>query len=129
MGRLQKSIVDKIVKLRKEGYTQSETAEKVGVHLKSVQKYDPLRRSASGGTIGSLKTRSTGDLVAILKTQGDLIDALLTTLRFEVEVKRILCPSCMEGGIVEENGVYICSRCGYAMKMFANVWDPDHKHG
>jgi len=43
MGRLRKDIVDKIIKLRKQGYTQAETAEKAGVNLKTVRKYDPLR--------------------------------------------------------------------------------------
>jgi hypothetical protein len=83
VGRLQKSVVDKIAKLRKEGYTQAETAKKVGVHLKSVQKYDPLRQSVGRGISGSPKTRTTGDLVSILKTQGDFIDAILMTLRSE----------------------------------------------
>ncbi len=123
MGRLQKSVVDKIAKLRREGYTQAETAERVGVHLKSVQKYDPLRQSASGATAGSSKAMSAGDLVAIVKTQGDFIEALLTTLRLEINVKRIRCPSCMEGGIEEENGLYTCQKCGYAIEMFAHVWD------
>ena len=43
MGRLGKAKVDEIGKLREEGYTQKETAEKVGVHLITVRKYDPLR--------------------------------------------------------------------------------------
>jgi len=43
MGRLTKTKVDEIEKLRREGYTQKETAEKVKVHLRTVRKYDPLR--------------------------------------------------------------------------------------
>lgn len=43
MGRLTKAKADEIEKLRKEGYTQKEVAEKVGVHLRTVRKYDPLR--------------------------------------------------------------------------------------
>ena len=45
MGRLRKSVVDRIVRFRNQGYTQAETAEKTGVHLKTVQKHDPLRKS------------------------------------------------------------------------------------
>lgn len=43
MGRLGKAKTDEITKLRQEGYTQKETAEKTGVHLRTVRKYDPLR--------------------------------------------------------------------------------------
>jgi hypothetical protein len=43
MGRLTKAKIDEIGKLREQGYTQKETAEKVKVHLRTVRKYDPLR--------------------------------------------------------------------------------------
>lgn len=43
MGRLTKSKIDEIGKLREQGYTQKETAEKAKVHLRTVRKYDPLR--------------------------------------------------------------------------------------
>ena len=43
MGRLTKTKVDEIAKLRGKGYTQKETAEKLKVHLRTVRKYDPLR--------------------------------------------------------------------------------------
>jgi len=43
MGRLTKAKIDAISKLREQGYTQKETAEKVKVHLRTVRQYDPLR--------------------------------------------------------------------------------------
>ncbi len=43
MGRLTKAKIDQIRKLRKDGYTQKETAEKVDVCLRTVRKYDPIR--------------------------------------------------------------------------------------
>jgi len=43
MGRLTKAKIDEIGKLREQGYTQKETAEKAEVHLRTVRKYDPLR--------------------------------------------------------------------------------------
>jgi len=43
MGRLTKAKIDAISKLRQQGYTQKETAEKVEVHLRTVRKYDPLK--------------------------------------------------------------------------------------
>ncbi len=44
MGRLRKAKIDEIIRLRNDGYTQQETAEKVGVNLKTVRKYDPLKQ-------------------------------------------------------------------------------------
>lgn len=43
MGRLSKVKVDEIKKLRREGYTQEETAIKVGVHVRTVMKHDLLK--------------------------------------------------------------------------------------
>lgn len=43
MGRLAKAKTDEISKLRQQGFTQKETAEKVKVHLRTVRKYDPLK--------------------------------------------------------------------------------------
>lgn len=43
MGRLTKAKIDEIGKLRGQGYTQKETAEKAKVHLRTVRKYDPLK--------------------------------------------------------------------------------------
>lgn len=43
MGRLAKAKIDEISKLRRQGYTQKETAERVKVHLRTVRKYDPLK--------------------------------------------------------------------------------------
>lgn len=45
MGRLTKAKIDKITKLRDEGYTQKEVAEKVDVDIKTVRKYDPQRQT------------------------------------------------------------------------------------
>ena len=50
MGRLTKTKVDEIVKLRKQNYTQKEAAEKLGIHVRTVRKYDPLREQKSGSS-------------------------------------------------------------------------------
>jgi len=47
MGRLRKAKIDQITKLIEEGHTQIEIAEKVGVCLKTVRKYDPGSRAGS----------------------------------------------------------------------------------
>lgn len=51
MGRLTKSKIDEISKLRKQGYTQKETAEKANVHLRTVRKYDPLKEQRPRPTV------------------------------------------------------------------------------
>jgi transcriptional regulator with XRE-family HTH domain len=43
MGKLTKAKIDEITRLRQQGYTQREVAEKAKVHLRTVRKYDPLR--------------------------------------------------------------------------------------
>jgi lipase chaperone LimK len=43
MGKLTKTKIDEIARLRQEGYTQKEIAQKAKVHLRTVRKYDPLR--------------------------------------------------------------------------------------
>jgi len=42
MGRLTKAKIDEIAKLREKGYTQKEVAQRAGVHVRTVRKYDPL---------------------------------------------------------------------------------------
>jgi hypothetical protein len=44
MGRLRKAKIDEIIRLRNDGYTQQETAERARVNLKTVRKYDPLKQ-------------------------------------------------------------------------------------
>jgi len=44
LGRLRKAKIDEIIRLRNDGYTQQETAERARVNLKTVRKYDPLKQ-------------------------------------------------------------------------------------
>jgi len=44
MGRLRKAKIDEVIRLRNDGYTQQETAERARVNLKTVRKYDPLKQ-------------------------------------------------------------------------------------
>lgn len=49
MGRLTKAKIDEIARLRREGYTQAEIAQKVKVHVRTVRRYDPLREQKPAG--------------------------------------------------------------------------------
>ncbi len=53
MGRLTKARIDEIARLRGENYTQKEIAEKLGVHIRTVRKYDPLRERKPAGPIAA----------------------------------------------------------------------------
>lgn len=44
MGRLVKTKIDQIAKLRQEGYTQKEVAQRLHVHPRTIRKYDPLHQ-------------------------------------------------------------------------------------
>jgi len=46
MGRLSKSKIDQLQKLREKGYLQKEVAEMLGVNIKTVRTYDPLRMTS-----------------------------------------------------------------------------------
>ena len=62
MGRLTKGKIDKIINLRNEGYTQKEVAQKVGVDIKTVRKYDP-----QGQTVNLASAEKEISLVQLLK--------------------------------------------------------------
>jgi hypothetical protein len=123
MGRLQKAVIDKIVKLRKDGFTQVEIADKLKVHIKSVQKYDPLRRPKRKDTGYSQRIMNIEDLTAIVKSQGDYIFAIWMLLQSHTQVDRLRCPNCVEGELRNVDGVDTCPQCGFKMKLFKNVSD------
>ena len=69
MGRLTKAKIDQIAKLREQGYTQKETAEKMKVHLRTVRKYDPLREQKPAGTTPE-QLRGVEEACAVLVVEG-----------------------------------------------------------
>jgi len=126
MGRLRKTTVDMIVRLRKKGYTQAETAEKAGVNLKTVRKYDPLRQSNKSPITKVVKGPDAEDLLHYIKCLGDWVDSIVTTMRFEVG-KELVCPSCTEAKLAPNNTgeTYFCKRCKYEMPLPSYVWEEE----
>ena len=121
MGRLVKVKRDEIAKLRKQGYTQKETAEKVKVHLRTVRKYDPLHESRPSGQLSVEDRLAT--LEEALRTCWDYIHLLkcamsrFEPLRDKLEKETYPCPRC--GGKLkfdDEEVTYICHDC--KLKMF-----------
>ena len=98
MGRLTKRMIDQVIAHRREGYTQTETAEILGLNLKTVRKYDPLRK-------GSVEETIPGRLS--LPVRVDLIENLVYQLGVQLwhhftfdesELPLFVCPYC-EGQI------------------------------
>lgn len=121
MGRLTKKKIDQIGKLRAEGYTQIETAEKVGACLKTVRKYDP------GSISGS--AREWKELQSLPGRVNELEKAIkaLTALALSYQVEKLAkedkywawCPKCDQPVTVEERTdkktrktYYGCYECG-----------------
>jgi hypothetical protein len=117
MGRLSKAKTDEIAKMRKEGYTQKEIAEKLHVHPRTVRNYDPLRQGRPEVYI--VKDRLSA-LEEAVKTSWDYIDLLYNVIRrypalnYSLENDTFYCPRC-PGKLTfdKEKVTYICIKCGY----------------
>ena len=123
MGKLRKGIVDMIVKLRNEGFTQIETAEQAGVHVKTVQKYDPLvRHNKQTADTGSIAGMPNGVLEHYLKAVADWI----TVFEFALMVKdkhELNCPECDAVLKMSDKGYYFCRECGRKLSFPGDIWD------
>jgi predicted transcriptional regulator len=133
VGRLRKAKIDQIAKLRSEGYTQAETAEKIGVCLKTVRKYDPESISGSAKEWQELKTlpQRVRKLEEVAKS--------LSLLALSNQIERIAkdekywlwCPKCDSPVEVEElkdkktkKSYYGCHECGTAIPDAQYFYDP-----
>jgi len=118
MGRLAKSKVDEIAKLREDGYTQKEIAERLHVHPRTVRKYDPSHEIRQAGQ------RSAEDRLAALeeglRASWDLLELLHCAIQRSDELRHSLekttysCPRC-DGKLKYEDqeATYVCSNCGH----------------
>lgn len=116
MGRLRKAKIDMIGKLRKDGYTQVETAEKTGVHLKTVQKYDPLKRPGKAASTRATRSVSKEDLEFRLTNLGNWINSIHATFIHKLDIK-LICPACFKSYLElddnEPGSTYVCKKCHY----------------
>ena len=120
MGRLTKAKIDEIDKLRKEGYTQKEVAEKVRVHPRTIRKYDPLRQDRSEER--SVENRLSA-LEEAIRTCWDYIDLLYwamarSPIGDSLEKETYVCPRC-QGKLRydEEKVTHICANCGHKYSL------------
>jgi len=116
MGKLTKTKTDEIDKLRKEGYSQKEIAERLHIHPRTVRKYDPLRQGRSEER--SVESRLSA-LEEAIRTCWDYIDLLYWVIERSpianiLEKKTYSCPRC-NGKLRydEEKATHICADCGH----------------
>jgi ribosomal protein S27E/DNA-binding CsgD family transcriptional regulator len=111
MGRLTNAKIDQIAKMRKEGYTQQEAAEKTGVHIRTVRKYDVTR------------TRNGIDNKSAIKNALQAIRILMDWLRVLIypllSEDNLSCPSCLSEAMAfdDEAETFLCHQCGYRMAL------------
>ena len=128
MPRLPKKKLDAIKKVRLEGYTQKETAERVGVDIKTVKAHDPLRSERKEvsleGRLERLETicKSLAAKHQWLTSEFDMALVALSRLLDEDgrrlgdyldEPEKSICPKCC-GDMVEDEAHYRCLECGFS---------------
>jgi transcriptional regulator with XRE-family HTH domain len=100
MGRLRKKKIDEIAKLMSEGYTQLEVAQKTGVSLKTVRKYDP--GSISGSAKEWRELQSLPERVKKLEEIVKTLSAIAWTYRIDKDYEFSgYCTKCDNVVIIE----------------------------
>jgi DNA-binding CsgD family transcriptional regulator len=109
MGRLTKAKIDQIAKLRKEGYTQQETAQKTGVHVRTVRKYDVTRTRKGLDNKTTIRNAQQAILV--------LVDWLWVFIYPLLSEENLCCPRCLGESLSFDDtaGTFICQQCGHRM--------------
>ena len=117
MGRLTKKKADQIANLRKQAYTQKEVAEKLGVHVRTVRKYDPTRV-----TVKHRPTDATESIRGVIAVILDWLD-ILTLLLLSSGKDKHACPRCCIDSLEfdSEKETFICRECGYRPIMPENI--------
>ena len=132
MGRLRKAKIDEIVRLRSEGYTQKETAEKAEVNLKTVRKYDPLKQP-------KYLTIPLEEKVRCLEHLIHRLTGYIFSLGVEIEMEEDLlpdCPHCENQDLLRADGneletrrankfmhTWACPKCGFFIDTYQRI-DP-----
>jgi len=111
MGRLTKAKIDLIVKLRKEGYTQQETSQKTGVHVRTVRKYDVTRTRN-----GIDNKTAIGNVQQAIRVLMDWVWVLIWPLMSE---EGLNCPHCLGESVSYDDKAetFLCHQCGYRMVL------------
>jgi uncharacterized protein YbaR (Trm112 family) len=126
MSRILKAKVEEIRKLRKAHFTLKETAERAHVHIRTVQKWDPLVQNSQNRKFeqSSVEDRLSA-LEEAVRTCWDWIDLLYVTMCRSPELADSLnngtyqCPRCkgkLEYDASGEN-TWVCHGCGHKFSL------------
>jgi len=134
MGRLSKAKIDQIQRLRKKGYLQKEVAKTVGVNIKTVRTYDPLRRATESEIKPAQKLSGYIPPNSLLSDIRSLADWITLLYLFLSDPNQIPCPHCLfptppsakkktKTVILRmlENGDYKCPECGNILASPPNL--------
>jgi hypothetical protein len=117
MGRLTKAKIDQIAILRKEGYTQQEVAQKIGVHVRTVRKYDVT--STQNGLDNKIASRNAQQAILVIM---EWLSVLLYPL-FLNGKEDLYCPCCLAESMSydSEAETFLCRQCGHKMILPRDV--------
>jgi len=115
MGRIPKSKIEQIEALLQKGYLKKEVAKEVGVHVRTVSKYDPNRKPKSEKGY-SMKGRQE-NMSELLRT---LFDWLYIQQHLDpMHADSIECPRCQLSSLrwteLDSDVFYHCVNCGYRL--------------
>jgi len=115
MGRITKSKIEEIQALLQKGYLQKEVAEKAGVNVRTVSKYDPQRKSKS--VTGNSMKRQIEALNELGRTLVDWLNIIYEEL--ELTADKLECPRCKGYSLrfteLDDDCFYLCVKCGYRL--------------
>ncbi len=124
MGRLSKSKIDRIQKLRKKGYLQKEVAKMVGANVKTVRTYDPLCKASKSRVEALQNLKAHVPPISFYRDTRLLADWIAVLYRCALDVDKVPCPHCLfpskwqkrkpKSVILKvlDNGDYECPECG-----------------
>ncbi len=115
MGRIPKSKIEQIQALLQKGYLKKEVAKEVGVHARTVSKYDPHHKTKSV-TSYSMKRQ----LEAVSEAVKTLLDWQCLLQDQHQLVGTFECPRCQAYAlrfteVGSDELFYLCVRCGYRL--------------
>ncbi|MFC2062668.1 hypothetical protein ACFLS8_01790 [Chloroflexota bacterium] len=111
MGRLLKKKVDKIASLRKQGYTQKETAQIVGVHVRTARMYDPIHAAAKYRSTNNNTKESIREVTSVILDWLDILVFLLLSSGKDKHGCPRCCTDSLEFDLDQE--IFVCRKCGY----------------
>ena len=103
--------------MRKQGYTQKEVAQKLGVHIRTVRKYDPTHKAVKHQSMDNDTVESIRSVLLVIL---DWLDTLIYLLLGAV---KHTCPRCHTDSLEFDldEVAFICRKCGYRPVLLHDI--------